>query len=148
MRRILFILTALMMFVTVSCEKEDKKIDYKAKLTGEWHCVPDDFEADIYAVFEADGNFDLYQQLGGGRHKHYSGTWSSDNSTLSGTYSDGSAWGSTYRMEFSDDNTMTLTALNGSEDVKTYIRESVPAEIKNSCIEAKSATATDCPPVF
>ena len=148
MRRILFILTALMMIGAVSCKKEEKNIDYKAKLTGEWHYVPEDFEADIYAVFEADGNFDLYQQLGGGRHKHYSGTWSSEKSTLSGTYSDGNAWGSTYKMEFSDDNTMILTALNGSEDVRTYIREDVPDEVKKNCVEVKSVIEADCTPAF
>lgn len=148
MKKILFILTALTMLIAVSCKKEEKKIDYKAKLTGEWHYVPEDFEADIYAVFEADGGFELYQKIGGGRHKHYSGTWSSEESTLSGTYSDGSAWGSTYRMEFSDDNTMVLTALNGSEDVRTYVREDVPADVKDSCTEAKSTDIIECMPAF
>lgn len=148
MKKILFILTTLMMLVAVSCKKDKKAIDYKAKVTGEWHCVPEEFEADIYAVFEEGGNFELYQQIGGGRHKHYSGTWAADKSTLSGTYSDGSAWGSTYRMEFSDDNTMTLTALNGSEEIRIYIREEVPVEVKESCIEAKSTADTEYKPAF
>ena len=148
MKRTLFILTALMMLAAISCKKEDKNIDYKAKLAGEWHYVPEDFEADIYAVFEVNGGFELYQQIGGGRHKHYSGTWSSEKSTLSGTYSDGSAWGSKYSMTFTDDNMMVLTALNGSAEVSTYVREDVPDEVKDSCVEVKSTAAADCAPAF
>ena len=139
MRKVLYILAALMLITAVGCKKEEKKIDYKARLAGEWHCTPAEIDADIYVTFDAEGSFDLYQQIGEGRHRHYTGTWSSEESTLSGTYSDGSAWGSTYRMEFPDENTMKLTALNGSEEVMTYVREAVPAEVKEGCIEVKSS---------
>lgn len=148
MRKVLFALTALLLIVATGCKKEEKKIDYKAKLAGEWHCTPADIDADIYVIFAKEGDFDLYQQIGEGRHRHYTGSWTSEESTLSGTYADGSAWGSTYKMEFPDDNTMTLTALNGSEEVMTYVRETVPAEIKEGSIEVKSITEPDARPVF
>ena len=125
--------------MAVGCKKDKKPVDYKALITGEWHCVPSEIDADVYAVFEEDGGFELYQKVGEGRHRHYSGTWSSEGNTLSGAYADGSVWGSTYKMEFPDDGTMTLTALNGSEEVMTYLRESVPAEVKESCVEVKSS---------
>lgn len=139
MRKILYILAALTLLAAAGCKKEEKKVDYKALISGEWHCSPADIETDVHAVFEADGCFDAYQKIGEGRYRHYTGTWSSEGSTLSGIYSDGSAWGSTYRMEFPDDNTMTLTALNGSEEVMTYFREAVPAEVKEGCIDVKSS---------
>lgn len=148
MKKILFILTTLLMFSATGCKKDKNPIDYRSLVIGEWHCIPTDIDADIHAVFEEDGSFDLYQKVGEGRYRHYDGTWLSDKSTLSGTYSDGSAWGSTYKMTFQDENTMTLTALNGSEDMKTYVRESVPAEVKEESIDVKSACRPDCKHIF
>lgn len=148
MKKILFILTIILLTVTTGCKKDKNPIDYKSLVIGEWHCAPTNIDADIHAVFEEDGSFDLYQRVGEGRYRHYEGTWSSDKSTLSGTYSDGSDWGSSYKMDFDDDNTMILTALNGSEEVMTYLREAVPAEVKDSCIDVKSTDWSDYSPAF
>ena len=95
--------------------------------------------AEIYVAFAAEGGFDLYQQIGEGRHRHYTGTWTLEGNILSGIYADETAWGSSYKVEFSDDNTMILTAQNGSEEIMTYVRESVPAEVKEGCIDVKSS---------
>ena len=138
MKKILFILAALMVISATGCKKDEKLIDCKATLPGEWHCTPEGIDADIYAAFDESGSFDLYQRLGEGRYRHYTGTWKCEGNTLSGIYSDGSAWGSSYTVTFTDLDNMTLTALNGSEEVMAYAREPVPSEVKEDCIEAKS----------
>ena len=136
MKKILFILTTLLLFA--GCKKDEKPIDYRATLSGEWHCTPEGLDVDIYATFNEDGTFDLYQKAGAGRYRHYTGSWTCEGNTLSGSYSDGNAWGSSYTMNFTDQDHMTLTALNGSEEVMAYTREPVPSEVKEDCIEAKS----------
>lgn len=148
MKRILYIVAAIVLVLATGCRKEEKKIDYKGRLTGEWHCTPAEIDADIYVSFDAEGSFDLYQQIGEGRHRHYSGVWAIEENTLSGTYSDGSAWGSSYTVEFKSDKEMSLTALNGSEEVMSYFREDIPAEIKEGSIEVKAVEADYCGPVL
>ena len=139
MKKILFILAVMTLMVMTGCKKDEKPIDCKATLPGEWHCMPEGIDADVYAAFEEDGSFDLYQKVGEGRHRHYTGTWKCEGHTLSGMYSDGTAWGSSYKMTFTDENTMILAALNGSEDKMTYSRESIPSDVKDGCIEVKSS---------
>ena len=139
MKKILFILTALMVIASTGCKKEEKAIDYMATLPGEWHCMPEGIDAEVYASFEEDGRFDLYQKIGEGRYRHYTGTWECEGNTLSGNYSDGSTWGSSYKMTFADENTMDLIAVNGSEEKMTYLRESIPSDVKEDCIEVKSS---------
>ena len=77
--------------------------------------------------------------LGEGRYRHYTGSWSIEGDVLSGTYADGSAWGSSYKMSFSGKDSMVLTAQNSSEEAMTYSRESIPSEVKDGCIEVKSS---------
>ena len=139
MKRILYMLAALALLMATGCKKDEKPVDYKGLLPGEWHCAAVEFGADVYACFEADGDFDLYQMLGEGRYRHYTGNWSIKGDILSGTYSDGTEWGSSYKMSFSGNDLMTLAAQNGSEEVVIYSRESIPSEVKEGCIDVKSS---------
>ena len=138
MKRLLFIFTALLMITATGCKKEDKKVDYKASLVGQWHCTPEGMDAEIYVEFVQDGSFALYQQVGEGRYRKFTGLWQCEENILSGTYADGSPWGSTYQMEFND-GILTLTALNGSNEVMTYIKKDIPGEVLEDCIEVKSS---------
>lgn len=139
MKKILYMLAALALLVTTGCKKDEKPVDYKGMLPGEWHCAATEFGADIYVGFDENGAFDLYQMLGEGRYRHYTGNWSIKGEVLSGTYSDGTAWGSSYKMNFDGNDSMTLTAQNGSEEALIYSRESIPSEVKDGCIDVKSS---------
>lgn len=139
MKRILYMFAALALLMTTGCKKDEKPVDYKGLLPGEWHCAAVEFGADVYVSFEKDGDFDLYQMLGQGRYRHYTGSWSIEGDILSGTYSDGTAWGSSYKMSFSGKDSMVLTAQNGSEEAMTYSRESIPSEVKDGCIDVRSS---------
>lgn len=139
MKKVLLYAAAVFAIVcAVSCRKEEKKINNADTIIGEWHCTPEGLEADIYVAFDADGEFELYQKVGEGRHRHYWGTYGIEGNTLSGTYSDGDPWGSSYSMEFVSDGEMKLTALNGSDEVTTYLREDIPAEVKENALETRS----------
>ena len=46
MKRLLFILTALMVITATGCKKDPKPIDCKATLPGEWHCMPEGIDAE------------------------------------------------------------------------------------------------------
>ena len=75
MKRLLFILATLMVITATGCKKDAKPIDCMATLPGEWHCLPEGIDAEVYAAFEESGSFDLYQKVGEGRYRHYTGTW-------------------------------------------------------------------------
>lgn len=146
MKKSIYILIALLLVAT-GCKK-DKPVDYAKLIIGEWHCAPETFEADVYLALDTDGTFDLYQQIGEGRHRHYSGEWEINENVLSGIYSDGQAWGSNYQVSFSGGDAMSLKALNGSEEVMKYSREAIPSEVIEGSIEVKSAVDMDYRPVL
>ena len=148
MRRVLLYSIALMFAISAwSCTKTDpegpavtpdeeigeeveEQTNYAALIVGEWCFVDPGYKADVYISFEAEFTFDIYQKIGDGRQQHYTGTWSIEENIISGVYSDGTEWGSSYSLEFMESDTMLMTALNGSQDVMTYIREEIPADVK------------------
>ncbi len=83
---------------------------------------------DVYLAFETGGGFTLYQMLGQGRYHSYTGKWAVAGNTLTGTYSSGSSWGSSYTVDITD-KTLTLTSDTGGE-VDTYVKVSIPDSIK------------------
>lgn len=120
------IVSALILF---SCTKDGVSAE---GIFGEWHCH--DLESDIYLSFSSDGVFGLYQQIGEGRYRFYSGSWSFDGQVLSGFYSDGTAWGSSYSVSLEGGDSMTLAALNGSSETVTYTRTVIPASVIDNSV--------------
>lgn len=131
---------ALLCFVTAGCPEkpEEKTIDIK----GEWQLSQITTKASIggqtvnvYIAFLEGGNFELYQQLGEGRYRHYTGSWTLNENTLSGTYSGGAAWATSYTVEIDDAATqLVLTAADGSE-VHTYRKQAIPADVTANALE-------------
>lgn len=77
-----------------------------------------DATVDVYIEFRSDSSFLLYQLLGAGSYRTFSGNWSLDGSTLSGTYSDGSPWGSTYEVSVNGD----VLTMQSAGEIYTYTR--------------------------
>lgn len=106
-------------------------------VTGEWCLSGYDTKAvtigsesvDVYLAFSS-GSFEIYQKLGQGRYRKYSGSYSVSNGILSGKYSDGKPMGSDYEVSRKGD-TLTLTA--GSE-VTTYSKKAIPADVRKEAI--------------
>ena len=130
------VLAFAVMAAAVSCgKKAEKPMD----ITGEWNLTRVETKAttigdqsvDVYVSFATDKSFEIYQMLGTGRYRKFSGTWTLTDKTLSGKYSDGSQWGSTYEVEITDD-VMTLSSASG--EVSTYKKSTIPASVKSEAI--------------
>lgn len=150
MKRLIYIFVALLLVAT-SCKKDTPvAVNNAAKLIGEWHCTAEDItaEVDVYVEFTADGGLYLYQMVGEGRHRHYTGSWTMSGNILSGSYADGSEWGSSYAVEFSGDDAVKFTAQNGSDEVMFYAREAIPQNIKDGSVEVRSVVEQAVCPIF
>ena len=140
MKRILILLAVAASVCAVSCKKQPKAPATPA-IVGEWQLSGIESKAveyagkeiDVYLSFASDGSFELYQNLAGGRFIRYTGSWELDGSSLSGTYSNKKAWGSTYTVNVSGDS-MTLTS-DVSGEVDTYTRKEIPSEVKEGSYE-------------
>lgn len=151
MKRLIYIFVALLLVVTPGCKKNGSEATTATKLVGQWHCIAEELnvaeDIDVYVEFMADKSFNLYQKIGQGRHRHFTGTWSVSGDVLSGLYADGSEWGSSYAVEFSGMDAMKLTAKNGSKEVMTYTRESIPAEVLEGSV-VRSVVDADMMPIL
>lgn len=136
MKRFIYLALALFGMITL-CASCNNKVQTGSLLEGEWHYSSE--QCDIYVSFASTGSFELFQKLGEGRHYLYCGTWSLEGDTLGGVYNDGTPWGSSYTVSFDGDNTMTLTATNGSSESNTYTRTTIPEEVRSeSAIQVRS----------
>ena len=130
-------LAALVAFTACGGRKEEKPVD----IIGEGDLVNVQTKAatlggqtvDVYISFSSDKSFTMYQMLGTGRYHKYSGTYILDGTTLSGKYSDGKQWGSSYEVELSSSGTqLTLTSASG--EVDTYKKASIPSDVTDTAI--------------
>ena len=98
----------------------------------EWHSemLPMD-NADIYLQLNKDKTFELYQKIGEGRYRKYAGTYTLTDAILSGKYSDGAEWGSSYAVSF-EGEVLVLTAQNGSAEVCKYEKKSLSQSDKDN----------------
>ena len=139
---------AISVAVLAGCKKTDPVL---VGLMAQWHHTAE--EADIWLDLESDGGFALYQKLGDSPYVVYKGVWTYVDGVLSGSYieevktdtdteteaGDGAGtepvyhpWGSKYKVELDGTSvpaTLTLTALNASEERITYTRATIPSEI-------------------
>lgn len=128
MKKLLYIITAALLMA--ACGKETP-VDQG--ICGQWHSTSLSAEGDIYLSLTEDYKFELYQQIGDGRHRLYRGTYNFENDILTGKYNDGEDWAYSYQVVLSG-NTMTLTTLDESAQVSVFQRETIPAEVKDGSI--------------
>ena len=130
MKRILWILAAVL--VLAGCHKEDKK---GLDISGDWQLTGVETRTveyggepvDVYLRFEKKA-FSLYQKLGEGRYRAYSGSFSLSGTVLTGKYSDGKDWGAGYDVTL-DGNTLTLVSRTSSPETDVYTRTTIPQEV-------------------
>jgi hypothetical protein len=128
MKRILYIMAIIMLAVT-SCKEQDPVKTPAELICGDWHSTMLAVEGDIYASFASDGSFDLYQKIGEGAYRLYTGSWTMNGNVISGKYSDGSDWSSSYSVIFND-KFMTWTSQNDASEESQYQRcPEIPAEV-------------------
>lgn len=106
-------------------------------LLGEWKLTSwssgSEFQNDVYLELKSDNTFILYQNLQASGYTKYTGTYQMNSSTnvISGTYSDGKAWATTYKVAFPTVTTLTMTASNNAADVSTYTKTTIPDNVKS-----------------
>ena len=152
MKKILYILTAAI-FMLTSCEKPKSVAE---QLAGDWHCSSSAIDAEIYATFNEDQTFVLYQQIGEGAFRVYNGTYEiktnvnareesvASQHTLTGTYNDGKTWGAEYAFAVTED-VMTMTA-GGITETYERVSGGIPEDVLASCVTVvKSEEITEVP---
>lgn len=144
MKKILYIIASVLLLA--SCEEEKTMAE---KLVGDWHCTSTAIDAEIYATFNAENTFMLYQQIGEGAFRVYNGTYElkaeGSQHTLVGTYNDGTPWGAEYVLNMSGADAMTLTAADIAETY-TRVPTGIPAEVTASAVVVVKSADTDVLP--
>lgn len=138
MRKYIYSLFAVtLMLLAAGCSKDDegsKKVD--PGVVGEWHQTKwnDESQADfdVYIEFLADGRFNIFQQVETSTYMKYSGGFQVEGKHLTGTYSSGESWRSSYDYELSGDgNTLTMTSTSSTAVVSIYTKTTIPEEVRN-----------------
>lgn len=146
MRKTIYILLAalgLCLFAGCGSSDKEKVSPVIKQLAGEWQLkswtseAPQDF--DIYLSFAANQTFEVYQQLAEVKYQKFTGNFQVKNDVLTGKYSDGKDFGSSYDISFSESgNTLTLTSTSKVTEVCIYERTSIPNSVKDGAIVMKS----------
>lgn len=131
----LFIMSALLLAGCGGSDSGGGKTPIPVDVTGEWEltditvksALVGDQTADVYLKFQA-GEFTIYQKIGEGRPKVFTGTYSLTENLLSGKYSDGKSWGASYDVEI-EGSVMRLTT-HGGKETDTYRKSSIPSDWK------------------
>lgn len=134
-------IAALMLLCLITTGCPDKPVEEPFSVTGEWQLSQISTKAsiggqtvDVYVAFNEDGSFELYQMIGTGRYRKFTGTWSLLEKVLSGSYTGGGKWASDYNVELDEARTtMTLTTLDGSETT-VYRKQAIPADVKENAL--------------
>lgn len=162
MKKLIYILTATaaLMALTWSCQKSESGDSnghgLDMEIVGDWHLSetmsehnPDIEMPDVYLRINPDGSFELYQKSGTQslRHDLFTGTCSTKDGILSGTYSSGHPWASKWEYEFVIDG-MILTSFNLLE-VNRYVRTEIPEDvIKNANRAETRSSCRSCTPIL
>ena len=118
----------------------------KGTIIGEWVLTEwngsQDLPFGVYLRFNEDNSFDLYQHTYSVLWVHYSGTFSLNDTTLSGVYSDGENW-QQYSIKYnSKSKQIRLTNLDNSE-VSIYSATTIPSEIEEDATEALNVRSVE-----
>lgn len=102
-----------------------------APVVGDWHLTSfcgTAAEVDLYISFKDDYSFTLHQRSGSMGYVTFTGEWKYDNSTstLSGEYSDGSAWATSYKVTVTDKGDLQFVNVNNADEVAVYSSTTIP----------------------
>ena len=109
-------------------------------MAGTWHLIEwrgAEPSFDIYMVITETGGITLWQRLEDCTWELYQSAAETADGVISGTYTDGVAWGADYYYSVSGDQ-MTWTDTEDSDDVSVYERSTLPSELAE--LEHESAS--------
>lgn len=127
MKRFISILLIGASFILSGCGENGNDDKKAIDITGTWELTGieltkaaqlGDETIEVIITFNADKTFSLNQILGEGRPKEFTGTWVLTETTLTGKYSNGKAWGSSYTVSVEN---AVLTMIPETEaEIYTY----------------------------
>lgn len=128
-----FVVAFLFAVTLCSCSKDSNNNLTLDKLTGQWELTlwsaDSEFSGQVYLEFKADNSFTLYQNLDAQGYLTLTGTFAlGTNNVISGIYSDGKPWGSSYIITDFSQNQMKWETPSGNE-ASIYTRTTIPAQI-------------------
>ena len=111
-----------------SCVKPEDAV--VKELAGDWYyeTVEADTPVQVYVSFAKDMTFELYQKVGEGAFRKYSGTYTFDGTLLDGVYSDKAPWKEAKTVTI-DGDSLTAVGVKTGETI-TYVRKLVPATVR------------------
>lgn len=111
-----------------SCVKSEDAV--VKELAGDWYyeTVEADTPVQVYVSFAKDMTFELYQKVGDGAFRKYTGTYTFDGTLLDGVYSDKSPWKEAKTVTI-DGDSLTAVGVKTGETI-TYVRKLVPATVR------------------
>ena len=139
----IFSLAMLMLLALVGCG--EKKGGNGVKVAGEWQLVQwNDAtpEFKVYIDFNADGTFEMYQQVWSFDYELYTGKYVITGDVMTGTYADGSNWACGYKVNVVDGQ-LTMYSQEDQSVTSLYEKCTIPEEIK---AEASTTRAMEVVP--
>lgn len=135
------LLVAAAVLVLASCSKSE--VAAVKKIAGDWYyeTVESDVPVQVYASFAKDRTFQLFQKIGDGAFRRYTGTYTFDGTTLDGVYSDNSAWKEAKSVTI-DGDVLVLVGVKTGESI-TYVRKLVPATVRYHYSDALKSVVDD-----
>lgn len=136
MKRFAYILLAAVLSAVICGCSKDEGPSVDRTILGNWRILTwngtSSGDFDIYITFGADGSFCLYQRVDSPLYDRFTGTYSASDGILSGVYSDGTPWNTSYGYELSSSgNSLTMTGVSGTE-TSVYVRSSIPEDVINA----------------
>ena len=93
----------------------------------------------VYLCLHENNTFDLYQHTSNVLWVHYSGTYSLKGNTLSGVYSDGVNWTTSYTIKYNKTADPQQISLTSTDNVGIYTSTTVPDTVIDQATEAVAA---------
>lgn len=126
--------------------KRTYEISELQNIIGEW-CLDrwhdsEEIPFAIYLSIGDEGTFTLWQQLQSVEWQKFTGTLSLDNNIVSGVYSDGESWSTSYYVDCDGDE-MIWTATTDAGDVSVYVPAEIPADLQIMRVKAEKKGATE-----
>lgn len=133
-RGLKFCVIAALAFLMAGCGSKDKKEDttnYDGWMLSRWNGGTE-LSGKVYLQLNADRTFSLYQSIDVPGYRKLTGTYTEEGQVLSGTYSSGMPWESSYVIE---KRTKTELQLRSETDVVSiYTAVEVPAYVKDGVV--------------
>ena len=117
-------------------DKKEEKIDYDGWMLTRWN-GSSDLEGAVYLQLNEDMTFALYQSIDAPGYRKFTGTYTNEGQVLSGTYSSGTPWESSYEIEKRTETELQLRSQK-NDAVSLYTAVVIPAYAKDGVVGADS----------